>query len=450
MNKGIFKFTIFSIIGVVFFLVPLPINGKTKIMISHITEFIKTNVLDQFLLFTQIVAGLVAILTLIFVFYTSKNKYLNELFKCNLVNVIARISGSLLYIVVLNQLFNNISFFEAINSGGVGQVMAGPDGLLTVLYITFFVGIFMLPLLTHFGSVEFIGTLIAPFVRKVFKVPGYAAIDAIASFVGDGTIGIIVTDQQYQRGYYTRREAYIIATSFSIVGIAFASAVAEELGFSEIFPIFYGSIALITVIIAIITARLPLKKYEDKYYEGVEPKLNELEYENGIFSHSLKKAATQANKNDFRKIINESLTHILNVYIGFLPVIMLVGTTGLLLAEYTSVFQIIATPLEYVYGLLGFDDTQAQLMAPASIVGLADMYLPALFIAESSSSVAKFIIGVLAFTQLVFMSETGMVLVKSKIGLNILDVVKVFLYRTVISVPLVFLIALLLNTLNII
>lgn len=80
------------------------------------------------------------------------------------------------------------------------------------------------------------------------------------------------------------------------------------------------------------------------------------------------------------------------------------------------------------------------MMAPAAVVGFADMYLPALFIGEAVSESARFFIGVLAFTQLVFMSETGMILVKSKIGLNFLDVIKVFVFRTILSIPLLFVI----------
>ncbi|MDZ7834367.1 MAG: hypothetical protein U5K84_02600 [Alkalibacterium sp.] len=59
-------------------------------------------------------------------------------------------------------------------------------------------------------------------------------------------------------------------------------------------------------------------------------------------------------------------------------------------------------------------------MAPASLAGFADMYLPALFISGATSEAARFFIGVLAFTQLVFMSETGMILVETKIGLEFL------------------------------
>lgn len=88
-------------------------------------------------------------------------------------------------------------------------------------------------------------------------------------------------------------------------------------------------------------------------------------------------------------------------------------------------------------------------MAPASLAGFADMYLPALFISESVSEASRFFIGVLAFTQLVFMSETGMILVKTKIGLSFWDVIKVFLFRTMLSIPLLILITNLLAALGV-
>lgn len=293
-----------------------------------------------------------------------------------------------------------------------------------------------MPLLTDFGIVEFVGFLSGPLVEKLFRVPGYSMIDAIASFVGDGTIGIVVTDKQYQRGYYNKREAYIISTSFSIVGIAFAAAVAEELGFSGIFLIFYGSIALVTVIIAFITARLPLKKFESTYYEDKSPKSVDIPEDKTVLQHSYDSALEQAEQTSIKGAFLEALKNVVNIYVGFLPVIMAVGTVSLIIAEYTPFFDIISAPLVPVYDLLGYSREVASQMAPATVAGFADMYLPALFISGAESEAARFFIGVLAFTQLVFMSETGMVLVKTKIGLNFWDVIKVFLFRTMLSIPI--------------
>jgi len=434
MNK--FKFVVLSVLGFVFFLMPFNFQGEKKIAISNIVNFITTNVFDAFIGFTMLCAWIVLLGTIVFMFYTSRKEYFNSVFKASPLNRVMRIGGSFLYLMVLNNWFEGNAFAAKILDGNTGGVMAGAGGLLTTLYITFFVGLLALPLLTHFGAVEFIGILFGRVVEKLFKVPGYSAVDAIASFVGDGTIGIVVTDTQYQRGYYNRREAYIIATSFSIVGIAFASAVAEELGFSHIFPIFYGSIALVTVILAFITSIMPLKKFPPTYYEGATPNRIEIPKGKTVLAHAYDSAVTEAGKANMTAVIKQSFKGIINIYVGFLPIIMLVGTFSLIIAEHTNLFNVISGPLVPLYMLFGYSNDVASMMAPASVVGFADMYLPSLFIGASASESSRFFIGVLAFTQLVFMSETGMVLVKSKIGLNFWDVVKVFLYRTALSFPI--------------
>lgn len=433
INK--FKFIFLSLLGFLFFLVPFTIGGESRIMISHIIYLVTDNILDLFITFTALSAWIVLIATVVFIFYTSGSRFLNDIFKATPINVALRLIGSFLYLMVVYNWFEGNTLADMILDPDTGGLMAGGDGLLTTLYITFFVGILALPLLTHFGIVEFIGILLGPVVEKLFRVPGYSLIDAIASFVGDGTIGIVVTDKQYQRGYYNKREAYIIATSFSIVGIAFAAAVADLLGFSAIFPIFYGSIVVVTLILAFITARLPLKKFEPEYYEGKEPKSVEVPEEKSIMEHSYEAAIEQAEQTSIKGAFLEALKNIVDIYVGFLPIIMAVGTISLVIAEYTPFFDFISAPLVPVYDFLGYSREVAAQMAPASLAGFADMYLPALFISGAESEAARFFIGVLAFTQLVFMSETGMILVKTKIGLNFWDVVKVFLFRTVLSIP---------------
>ncbi|MCC5909197.1 MAG: YjiH family protein [Clostridiaceae bacterium] len=444
------KFVFLSIFGFIFFLIPLNINGESRIAISHIVNFITSNMLDSFIGFTIICAWIVLIATVPFTFYSSKNEFVNSVFKASPLNVVLRVVGSFLYLMVVNNWFENYGFSGMILDGDTGGLMAGAGGLLTTLYITFFVGVIALPLLTHFGLVEFLGTLLGSIVEKLFRVPGYSTIDAITSFVGSGTIGIVVTDNQYQRGYYNRKEAYIIATSFSIVGIAFASAVAEELGFGHIFPIFYGSIALVTVILAFITSRMPLKKFPSTYYEGVTPNRIEIPKDKTVFEHAYESAIKQAGDAKIQDVIIDSLKNIINIYVGFLPIIMVVGTLSLVVAEYTQFFNIISAPLVPLYILIGYSEEVAAAMAPASVAGFADMYLPALFIGGSASEAARFFIGVLAFTQLVFMSETGMILVKSKMGLSIWDVTKVFLFRTMMSIPILIVITNILAALGVI
>src|SRR5699024_9438098 len=111
--------------------------------------------------------------------------------------------------------------------------------LLHVLFAVFlFAGIF-LPLLMNFGLLEFFGTMMVYVMRPLFKIPGRSSIDALASWVGDGTIGVLLTSKQYEDGYYTKREAAIIGTTFSVVSITFSLVVIDYVGLANMFLPFY-------------------------------------------------------------------------------------------------------------------------------------------------------------------------------------------------------------------
>lgn len=53
----------------------------------------------------------------------------------------------------------------------------------------------------------------------------------------------------------------------------------------------------------------------------------------------------------------------------------------------------------------------------------------------------RFIIGALSFTQLIYMTETGVIILKSDIPLNIKDLFIIFIEITIITLPIITLIA---------
>ena len=102
--------------------------------------------------------------------------------------------------------------------------------LLPILFSVFLFAGFFLPLLLNFGLLEFIGTLLSKMMRPVFNLPGRSAIDCIAHWLGDGTIGVLLTSKQYEDGFYTKREAAVIGTTFSLVSITFSLVVIDTVG----------------------------------------------------------------------------------------------------------------------------------------------------------------------------------------------------------------------------
>ena len=86
--------------------------------------------------------------------------------------------------------------------GLVGMITGGGQGgfvlydLLTTLVIIFVIAALLLPLLLDFGLLEFVGALLTKVMRPLFKVPGRAAVDCITSWIGDGTLGVMLTSMR--------------------------------------------------------------------------------------------------------------------------------------------------------------------------------------------------------------------------------------------------------------
>jgi len=79
--------------------------------------------------------------------------------------------------------------------------------------------------------------------------------------------------------------------------------------------------------------------------------------------------------------------------------------------------------------------------APAIVVGFADMFLPAILVANVEFEITRFIVGAVSFTQLIYMTETGAIILKSDIPLNFKDLFVIFIQRTLITLPIVTIIA---------
>ena len=121
-----------------------------------------------------------------------------------------------------------------------------------MLVVIFLLAGLLLPLLLDFGLLEFIGALLTKVMRPLFKIPGRAAVDCITSWIGDGTLGVMLTANQYEGGYYSAREASIVSTTFSAVSITFSIVVLAQVGLMDYFGVYYLLICLVGIVCALI------------------------------------------------------------------------------------------------------------------------------------------------------------------------------------------------------
>lgn len=329
-------------------------------------------------------------------------------------------------------------------TGLVSLITSGDQGgfvlydLLTTLVIIFVIAALLLPLLLDFGLLEFVGAKLTKVMRPLFKVPGRAAVDCITSWIGDGTLGVMLTCNQYEGGYYTAKEASIIATLFSAVSITFTLVVLDTVGMLDKFGIYYLIVCLVGIVCAIICPYLyPLRNKPDTYLvpgkaapdtlpEGYK---NSTEYGMDL---ALKRVAQHKGIGEF---FASGAKNACSMWFGVLPTVMAVGTVALILANHTPIFAWLGLPFKPLLELLGVPEAGA--VASTMIVGFTDMLTPAILIAECASDMARFIVAVVSVTQVLYLSEVGGLILGSKLPLNVWELFVIFLERTIISLLIV-------------
>ncbi|MDG5473950.1 YjiH family protein [Jeotgalibacillus sp. ET6] len=444
-NPGLFdyaRFIIPSIIGILLFMTPFPASdGSFTIPIAILSNWLQDEIGT---IIPAIMLGII-LLTAIMTLYAKllrpqmiiRNDFWNNLFNVSWFWTVVRVVAGIFALITFFQLGGSST--EAIWSEYTGGLLLGDGGLLSVLFAVFlFAGMF-LPLLLNFGLLEWFGTFMAKIMRPLFKLPGRSSIDALASWLGDGTIGVLLTSKQYEEGHYSKREAAVIGTTFSIVSITFSIVVIEEIGLGEYFVPFYLTVALAGFVAAIIMPRIPPLSMKKKTYiseADEDDDLEEIPDGKSRMQHGTQMALAAAKKNNsITKFIKDGGKNILDMWMGVAPVVMAFGTIALILAEETSFFVILGAPFVPILELLQIPD--AADAAQTMVVGFADMFLPAIIGQDIPSELTRFVIAAVSVTQLIYMSEVGGLLLGSKIPVSFLDLAIIFLLRTIITLPII-------------
>ncbi len=431
-NSVYWKFILFSLFGVFMFLCPVPYDGAISTPVGVISDQI-SKYLSAYLPYVItpliILSAVIATITLIFKPKSIlKNKLLNSFFNTSLFYVVCRIVGAIFAVMALYKIG-----FEAVYSGSTGGTMVS---LVATLVIWFFAASFLIPFLTKFGVMEFIGTLFRVIVKPLFTVPGRSAIDLVTSWLSAASVGVIITRNQYDTGYYSGREAAVISTCFSIVSLPFCLVIAAMVGLSEVFVPFYLTLIFCGAIIAMIIPRIPpLSLIPDTYAPEVGKQIDETVPEDvNLFKWAVNEALTRAESTEMKTVFYDGLDMFLNIIFGLTPLVVAWGTLGLMLVEFTPIFDWISIPMAYYLQLFGVPEAFA--VAPATIAGFADMFIPAILVKGIEFELTRWVIGALSLVQIIYLTEVGALIIASNIPLNLKDLFIIFLERTIIAIPI--------------
>lgn len=410
------KFFVYSAIGAFMFFVPVTIGDTSSIMLDHIVNWFENTVPDAlpYYALALILGGA------LYPFFSGTWRESTVAIIFTAFKVIGLVVGIMLVFG-----FGPAWLFNEDLGPFLFNALVIPVGVLVPI------GAIFLALLVGYGLLEFVGVLLQPVMRPVFRTPGRSAIDAVASFVGSYSLSLLITNRIYKEGRYTAREAAIIASGFSTVSATFMVVVANTLGLMEWWNLYFWSTLAVTFLVTAITVRLwPLSSLSDDRYPGTtEPP--PARKEGGQLTRAWAEAQrTVAEAPPVAQNIASNLRDGVKMAMAILPSILSIGLLGLVLAEFTPVFEILGYvfyPITWVLQI-----PEPLLVAEAAALGISEMFLPAVLVAEEAMAV-KFVIGIVSVSQIVFFSALVPSVVATQIPLSVPHMVVIWAERVALS-----------------
>ena len=435
-KNNFLMFLIPSLIGLFLFMAPITYNGDITIPVAVLAKSIQSAFDGYLVAMVTAIIGFMSVASLLTKVlkpsFITSNSFLNGLFNPTLPWLIVRIVGGVCVLFTFFQVGPK-AIWEP-NTGGLVL-----NDLLPVLFSVFIFAGLLLPLLLNFGLLELFGTLLSKVMRPIFNLPGRSAIDCMTSWLGDGSVGILLTSKQYENRFYTQREAAVVGTTFSAVSITFSLVVIAQVELEHLFLPFYLTVCLAGIVAAVIIPRLPpLSWKKDQFIDGTERDADSEAIPQGYntITWGLELAVQKATEvKSLKSVFVDGIKNAVDMVFGVLPVVMGLGTLALVAAEYTPVFSILGQPFIPFLELLGVPE--AVEASQTIVVGFADMFLPAILAASIESDMTRFIIAAMSVTQLIYMSEVGALLLGSKIPVNIFELFVIFILRTLITLPVI-------------
>lgn len=425
--KALWRFFLYSGIGIFAFFVPFTVAGNNTILLDHIVGWLEELLgpMTKWVVYAIIVAG-------------TAHPFISGRWAKSTARRIFAFLNVVGLIVATMLVFNfgpGVVFNEKIGPFLYSKLVI-PVGLLVPI------GAVFLAFLVGFGLMEFVGVLMQPFMRPVFTTPGRSAIDAVASFVGSYSLGLLVTDRVYKSGGYTAKEAGIIAAGFSTASATFMVVIARTLDLMPIWGPYFFSTLAVTFLVTVIVVRLPpLSRMSDEYYPGATPSPEAIVRERRVQAAWTEAKRMLSTTPSVWRVLWQNFRDGLLMTMQILPGIMSVGFIGLLVAYYTPVFKIIGFIFYPLLWILQVPDPG--LGSEALSIGLSELFLPATLVAGHESALLRFVIAVVSVSQVFFFSSMIPAVLATDIPLRIIDMVIIWFQRvilsTVFAVPFAFL-----------
>ena len=204
----------------------------------------------------------------------------------------------------------------------------------------------------------------------------------------------------------------------------------------------YSKVVLTSLIVVFILAAImiripPLSRKRDVYINGSEQTADmrkPMRYNRNTLRKALAAATTKASGTSYRVFLT-SIPSVLSFAVKIVTFVQSIAVIALLISTHTPLFQWIGIPVIPYLELMQLPN--AQEIAPATLVGIAEIALPVMIAGQAIAPVSIFFVIVLSTVQIIFFTESANAMMQSDLGLTFVQLVVIFLIRTVIAIPIV-------------
>jgi nucleoside recognition membrane protein YjiH len=235
-GNSLLKFLLPSVVGISLFLVPVTIDGNQTIVIGLLSDLLRQWSASWLPFLIAAIFALSGIMssyaTLFRPPWITNHPLLKHLFCTSSIWLSLRVIGAVMCALTVFEIGPEWIIGEA--TGAVAYIE-----MASIIFCIMLVANFLLPFLTDYGFLELLGTLLTRPFQKLFNLPGRAGLDALTSWVGDSSVGTILTIRQFEDGYYSAREAAVVVTNFSAVSLPFSVVIGQMARIDHVFFPFY-------------------------------------------------------------------------------------------------------------------------------------------------------------------------------------------------------------------
>ncbi len=452
------KFVLFSLIGVFVFFINFyvpeyqvklgpwewgRVAGQSNVLVSHFTNLVKAALFSGNFKAMPFVVWLIGVYSVVDLFFIRPDKFWHTT-KVAAVFAVFKIAGfGLLCFAVAevyfgwNPAFMGWFFGPVASLGDKSICVFIMNNILISICISIPAASLFLPLLVDYGLVDFVGVLVRPVMRPVFKLPGRAAVIMVSAFLGNFSVGHIAVNDQYKTGRMTEREAVVIGTSFSTVSVGFLLVLANNTGLNAAghWNLYFWTAFLITLLVSFIGVRIyPLRKLADDFYPEAEPQ-PELPIKEHLFRVAKEEALKAAGE---QEPLSKRISYIMKETLGVLGTVAsgtaFFATAGVLLYTYTPLVEWIGC-LFYPLMRLSIPASEAVTACTGAAVSFIEVTIPALLVTVGDWSMrTRYMMAVIPVTSIIFLASFVPCLMATDVPVKFKDMVIVWLERMLLSV----------------